>query len=492
MTTGDIIPERRSYVGGRWVEGEETLAVENPADQSHVADVSVTPLDEIRRAIAEARRSFDEGVWSALPAGERAKVLHAFLDYVQGAHVPLVNTLVAEAGQPTRFAEMSQFVMGLGLARTTIDLYLSLPHEGSNPVPVDDLVRGRVALSVRRYEPVGVVSAITPYNAALLMAFQKLIPALMAGNSVILRPSPLTPISSLVLGSAADAAGLPSGVLSVVVEEGSEGAEIMTTDPAVDMVSFTGSTAVGKQILVQAAPTVKRVALELGGKSAQIYLADAVERAVAGAVVVVAATAGQACVAATRMLVPEERKDEVIEAVSRAYGSIVVGPPTDPDTVMGPVISAAQRERCERYVALAEEHGGKVVVGGGRPAALERGYYFEPTVLDLPDNSNPAAQDEIFGPVLGVIGYRDVDDAVRIANDSVYGLSAQVYGADVAAATSVARRLRTGAVNVNTAVFSAYAPGGGYKQSGLGRERGEDGIRAFQEVKHMAIGELPR
>ncbi|MGO8863035.1 MAG: aldehyde dehydrogenase family protein [Acidimicrobiales bacterium] len=492
MTAGDLIPERRSYVGGRWIEGDEVLSVENPADESHVADVSVTPLDEIRRAISEARRSFDEGVWSDLPAAERAKVLHAFLDHIEATHDPLVNTLVAEAGQPTRFAEMSQFVMGLGLARTTIDLYLSLPHEEANPVPVDDLVRGRVALSVRRYEPVGVVSAITPYNAALIMAFQKLIPALMAGNSVILRPSPLTPISSLVLGTAADVAGLPAGVLSVVVEAGREGAEMMTTDPAVDMVSFTGSTAVGKQILVQAAPTVKRVALELGGKSAQIYLPDAVERAVAGAVVVVAATAGQACVAATRMLVPQERKDEVIEAVSKAYGSIVVGPPTDPTTVMGPVISAAQRERCERYVALAEEHGGKVVVGGGRPAAMDRGYYFEPTVLDLPDNSNPAAQDEIFGPVLGVIGYRDVDDAVRIANDTVYGLSAQVYGADVAAATAVARRLRTGAVNVNTAVFSAYAPGGGYKQSGLGRERGEDGIRAFQEVKHMAIGELPR
>jgi aldehyde dehydrogenase (NAD+) len=492
VTSSDIISERRSYVGGRWVEGEEVLPVENPADESHVVDVSVTPLGEIRRAIAEARRSFDEGVWSELSAGERAKILHTFLDHIEATHDPLVNTLVAEAGQPTRFAEMSQFVMGMGLARTTIDLYLSLSHEEANPVPVDDLVRGRVALSVRRFEPVGVVSAITPYNAALIMAFQKLIPALMAGNSVILRPSPLTPISSLVLGSAADVAGLPPGVLSVVVEAGREGAEIMTADRAVDMVSFTGSTAVGKQILVQAASTVKRVALELGGKSAQIYLPDAVERAVVGAVMVVAATAGQACVAATRMLVPQERKDEVIEAVSRAYASIVVGLPTDPTTVMGPVISAAQRERCERYVALAEEHGGKVVVGGGRPSTPERGYYFEPTVLDLPDNSNPAAQDEIFGPVLGVIGYRDVDDAVRIANDSVYGLSAQVYGADVAAATSVARRLRTGAVNVNTAVFSAYAPGGGYKESGLGRERGEDGIRAFQEIKHMAIGELPR
>jgi acyl-CoA reductase-like NAD-dependent aldehyde dehydrogenase len=280
-------------------------------------------------------------------------------------------------------------------------------------------------------------------------------------------------------------------VFSVVVEGGSAGAELLTTDPVVDMVSFTGSTAVGKQILAQGAGTVKRVALELGGKSAQIYLPDAVERAVAGAVAVVAMTSGQACVAATRMLVPQDRKDEVIEAVAGAYGSIAVGSPTDPTTMMGPVISAGQRARCERFVALAEEHGGKVAVGGHRPPALARGYYFEPTVLDLPDNANPAAQEEIFGPVLSVIGYRDLDEAVAIANDSVYGLSAQVYGADVTAATGVARRLRTGAVNVNTSVFSAYAPSGGYKQSGLGRERGPDGIRAFQEVKHIAIGELP-
>jgi acyl-CoA reductase-like NAD-dependent aldehyde dehydrogenase len=349
-----------------------------------------------------------------------------------------------------------------------------------------------VALSVRRHEPVGVVTAITPYNAALLMAFQKLVPALMAGNSVILRPNPLTPLSSLVLGHAADAAGLPSGVLSVVVEEGASGAELLTTHPAVDMISFTGSTAVGRRILAQAAPTMKRVVLELGGKSAQIYFPDAVQRAPLGAAMVVAMTAGQACVAATRMLVPEDNKDEVLEAVTSAYGSIVVGAPTDPTATMGPVISAAQRERCERYIEAAEEHGGKVAYGGGRPAHLERGYYVEPTVLDVPDNQNPAAQDEIFGPVLAVIGYRDLDHAVEIANDTIYGLSAQVYGADVAAATNVARRLRTGAVNVNTAIFSAYAPGGGFKQSGIGRERGVDGIRAFQEVKHMAIGELPK
>jgi acyl-CoA reductase-like NAD-dependent aldehyde dehydrogenase len=322
------------------------------------------------------------------------------------------------------------------------------------------------------------------------MAFQKVIPALVTGNTVILRPSPLTPLSSLVFGQAADAVELPPGVLSVVVEEGADGAGLLTTDPAIDMVSFTGSTAVGKRILAQAAPTVKRVALELGGKSAQIYLPDAIDKVAQGAMMVVAMTAGQACVAATRMVVPREQKDEVVDAVSAAYSSLPVGEPTDPTKMMGPVISAAQRERCERYVSLAEESGGKVAAGGGRPAGLEQGYYFEPTVLDLPDNTNPAARDEIFGPVIGVLSYDDLDDAVRIANSSVYGLSAQVYGRDVAAATNVARRLRAGAVNVNTSLFSAYAPGGGYKESGLGRERGRDGIREFQEKKHMVIGEL--
>ncbi len=323
------------------------------------------------------------------------------------------------------------------------------------------------------------------------MAFQKLIAALMAGNSVILRPSPLTPLSSLCFGLAAEAAGLPSGVLSVVIEPGSAGAQLLTTSPAVDMVSFTGSTPVGRQILAQAAPTVKRVALELGGKSAQIYLPDAIHRAAAGASQVVAMTSGQACVAATRMLVPQDQKEEVLEAVSGAYAGITVGPPSDQSAMMGPLITAAQRERCERYVSRAEEHGGKVVVGGARPSGLKRGYYFEATVLDVPDNSNPAAQEEIFGPVLSVIGYRDVDDAVRIANDSIYGLSGQVYSADVSAATALARRIRSGAVNVNTMMFSAYAPSGGYKQSGLGRERGVEGIRAFQEIKHLCVGELP-
>ena len=491
MTAPGLLTQRGSYVAGRWIDGDEGLAVETPADETLVCELSTTPVEEIRRAVGAARRSFDEGGWADLTATERATVLHVFVDYLESVREPFIATMVAEAGQPRMFAEMAQFSAGITLARNTIDLFLSLADEEANPVPVDELTRGRVAISIRRFEPVGVVSAITPYNGAVIMAFQKLIPALMVGNSVILRPSPLTPISSLAFGAAAEAAGLPDGVLSVVVESGSAGAEILTSDPAVDMVSFTGSTAVGRQILAQAAPTVKRVALELGGKSAQIYLPDAVHRAGAGAAAVVAMTAGQACVAATRMFVPQAQKDEVLEAVTKSYAGITVGPPSDPTALMGPVITAAQRERCERFVALAEEHGGKVAHGGGRPDGIDRGYYFEPTVLDLPDNANPAAQEEIFGPVIGVIGYRDIDHAVEMANDSIYGLSGQVYGADASAATAVARRLRAGAVNVNTGMFSAYAPSGGYKQSGLGRERGIEGIRAFQEVKHVSIGELP-
>ena len=489
---GAILSERNSFVAGRWIDGDDSFPVVNPADESVVTELGATPLKEVDRAVAEARRSFDEGIWALRPARERAQALHALLDYLESVHQPFVATMVAEAGQPVMFAERAQYSAGLALSRDTIDLFLALAEEEANPVPLDELVNGRVAASFRRYEPVGVVTAITPYNGAIIMAFQKLIPALMAGNSVILRPSPLTPLSSLVFGSAAEAGGLPAGVLSVVVEQGAEGAELLTSDPRVDMVSFTGSTVVGRQILAQAAPTVKRVALELGGKSAQIYLEDALHRVAQGAAQVIAMTAGQACVSATRMLVPQEHKAAALEAATAAYTFLKVGPPSDPEAMVGPLITAAQRERCERFVALAVDDGATVVCGGGRPAGLDRGYYFEPTVLDVPDNANPAAQEEIFGPVLAVIGYEDIDDAVRIANDSIYGLSGQIYSADTAAATAVARRIRTGAVNVNTSMFNAYAPSGGYKQSGLGRERGVDGIRSFQEVKHISVGELPK
>ena len=383
----------------------------------------------------------------------------------------------------------AQVQMPLTHIRQACELYMRLPESEPSMRPTTSyFAGGRVAASIMRYEPIGVVTAIGAYNFPIQTVIWKFVPALLTGSTVILRPSPLTPIATLMLGEAADAVGLPPGVLNVVVEGGIEGGELLTSHKAVDCVSFTGSTGVGKAIMAQAAPTVKRVILELGGKSVQLYLPDAVERAPMGCAGVFAAHSGQACVAPTRMLVPEERKAEVVEKAAGVAGMLKVGDPTDPSTMLGPLISAAQRERNERYVAAAVDAGATVVAGGKRPEGLDRGYYFEPTVLDVPDNSNPAAQDEIFGPVICVLGYRDLDHAVEIANDSVYGLSGQVHGNDVATAVSLAERIRAGAVSVNGGYGGAYASGGGYKQSGLGRERGIEGFRSLQQVKHLNVG----
>ena len=420
---------------------------------------------------------------------ERARVLRAFIDHVEAARDELVPTLVAEAGQSTFFADFTQLRAGASIGRQTIDLFLSMSHEEANPVPVDELVRGRVALSIRRHEPVGVVTAITPYNAALIMAFQKLIPALMAGNSVILRPSPLTPLSSLVFGAAADAAGLPPGVLSVVVEAGAAGAELLTTHPAVDMVSFTGSTAVGTQILAQAAPTVKRVSLELGGKSAQIYLPDAVHRAAGGAAVSspspparrVSPPPGCWCRRSARTRCSRRSARPTGDQGRPAHRAVGDDGPGDQRRPARPVRALRRAGR------RARRQGGlrRRPAGGPRPRLLLRAHRAGPA-----DNANPAAQEEIFGPVLGVIGYRDSTTRCGSPTTASTACPARCTAPTRRPPSAVARRLRTGAVNVNTGVFSAYAPSGGYKQSGLGRERGPDGIREFQEVKHMSIGEL--
>ena len=330
--------------------------------------------------------------------------------------------------------------MALDHIRDCADLYLSMPEYEHNPLPYDKLFPA--GTSFRRYEPVGVVSAISAYNYPFFLNVWKVVPALLTGNTTVLRPSPFTPLSALVFGEAAEAIGLPHGVLNVVVEDGLEGGLLMTTHAAVDQVTFTGSTTVGRAIMGQAAGTLKRVMLELGGKSVQLYLPDSVDRAGAGAANVFMAHAGQACAAPTRVLVPEDRKAEVVESAAEHGRAMKVGDPADPEVQVGPLISAAQRDRCATYVRSAMENGASVALGGNRPAHLERGFYFEPTVLDVPDNSNPAAQDEIFGPIVTVIGYRDIEHTIAIANDSVYGLAGQVTGRDAALARSVAERIR--------------------------------------------------
>ena len=262
----------------------------------------------------------------------------------------------------------------------------------------------------------------------------------------------------------------------------------MTTHPEVDMVAFTGSTRVGTQVMAQAAPTMKRLQLELGGKSAQIFLPDMADRAATIAAGVCTAHAGQGCALGTRIFVPDVRKAEVLEQIAAAFSRIRLGPASDPETQLGPVINAAQRARCEHFVELAVREGGRVVAGGKRPVHLDKGYYFEATALDVPDNSNPAAQEEIFGPVVTVIGYRDLDHAVAMANDSKYGLSGYVHGLDKAQALKVGLAIRSGTVNVNAGLMSSYISAGGQRMSGIARERGVEGLRLYQQMSCLNLG----
>lgn len=483
--------DHAGFIDGKLIAGEgESFAVHNPSDESLVATVRGLSLAQVDRAIAAARTSFDDGRWSGLSRDERAATMRRFAAALASRAERLRELATLEAGCPVSSSVMgAQVSTPIRHAAEAVDLYLSLPEQEDNPVPLHERVGPMgVVQSIRLYQPLGVVTAIAAYNVPLYTALWKVVPALLTGNSVILRPNPLTPISSMIFAEAAMEAGLPAGVLNVVVEGGLEGALALTTDPRVDMVSFTGSCAVGAKVAEQSAPTLKRLVLELGGKSAQIFLPDAVDKAAMHARIVCVAHAGQGCVLGTRIFVPQERKAEVLEAAAAQLAAIRIGPASDPETQTGPVVNAAAVARCERIVAEAVAQGGRVVVGGKRPAHMTKGHYFEPTLLDLPDNANYAAQEEVFGPVVAVIGYRDLDHAVAMANDSKFGLSAWVHGADKAAALKVGLGIRSGTVNVNGGITSAWASSGGIKMSGLGRERGPEGLRAFQQMSVLNLG----
>jgi aldehyde dehydrogenase (NAD+) len=495
MATAHTLEAETAYptdmlIGGRLVPGEgDALEVVSPSSGEVFTRFPGASAGQFDQAIADARASFDSGEWADLKPAKRIAVLRRFHALLVERTEALKALIVAEVGTPTGTFMMHAHVASpLAQMAAMLDLYPTLPEIEENPITLDERVNivGGFVQSIRRHVPVGVVAAISAYNAPIHISLWKAFPALVTGNSVVLRPSPLTPLSTLALGEAAIDAGIPAGVLSIVAEAGSEGALLMTTDPRVDLVTFTGSTEVGKKVAAQAAATMKRVHLELGGKSAQIFLPDRVEAAFSAAAAVCFSNAGQGCVLGTRVFVPEERKAEVLAAMKASLAHARIGDSDDPATTMGPVISEAQVQRCERYVKLAVDAGGVVVAGGKR--ADRPGFFFEPTILDLPDNRNPAAQDEIFGPVIGVIGYRDIEHAIEMANDSRLGLSGYVHGKDARAALAVAKRIRTGTINVNAFMASANASSGGHKESGLGRERGVEGIRAFQEIQVMNLG----
>lgn len=487
-----MIPDYAGFYDNRFVTGEgEPLTVENPSSGAVVATLRGLSTTQTEAAIASARRAFDETDWSRLPAKERVTVLRRYVAALEKRADRLAELVVAESGCPPHSGVMqAQVNTPLRQAEGIFDLYAALPDIEENPLPLAERIspQGQFVQSLRRYTPVGVVAAIAAYNVPFYTAFWKVLPALVTGNTVVLRPNPLTPLNAVVFAEAALEAELPPGVLNIVIEGGLEGAHLMTTHPMVDMVAFTGSSAVGAKVMAQAAPTMKRLQLELGGKSAQIFLPDAADQAVMAAVIVCVAHAGQGCALGTRLFVPEEQKPALLEKMAAAVQRLKVGRSDDPETQVGPVVNRAAVERCERFVAAALEQGGRVVAGGRRPDHLQGGYFFEPTVLDLPDNDNPAAQDEIFGPVVSVIGYRDLDHAVAMANDSRFGLSGYVHGQDRRQALDVATRIKSGTVQVNAGVFSAYASSGGQRLSGIGRERGIEGIRLYQQVTCLNLG----
>ena len=492
-TAAGVLTERRSYVAGRWVEGDRTFGVENPADETVFAQVPVTPLTEIQTAIERARESFDSGIWADRPARERAAALHAFLDAVETMRDEVIATCVAEAGQPAWFAEMTQVGPAMTLSRETIDLYLSMSHEETNPVPVDELTRGRVVLSVRRYEPVGVVAAITPYNAAFLMAFQKLIPALMAGNSVVLRPSPLTPLSSLVLRRGGGGGRTTPGVLQR--RRGGRSGRCGTADHApgrrhgvvhrVDGGGPADPRPGGADGEARRARARRQVGADLpAGRGAPGRRRCA--RPWSRAPAVRPASPPPGCWSRKRA------RPMCSAAVAATYGSLV-GRPADPaghDARPGHQRRAARPVRAIRRAGRGARRQGRdrrPPTGRTRPRLLLRA-----------DRARRAGQCQSRGAGgdLRSGAHRDRLPRRRRRRTDRQRPHLRPVGSGVrsrpGSATAVARRIRSGAVNVNAGgLFSAYAPSGGYKQSGLGRERGPDGIRAFQEVKHMSIGELP-
>ncbi|MWA03542.1 aldehyde dehydrogenase family protein [Actinomadura sp. LD22] len=477
-----LMYRREFFVGGAWTapaEGER-LDVVSPSTEEVVGCVPAAVPADIDRAVAAARTAFDEGPWPRMTPDERADVLARAATALRKRESDIAGVTVDEMGCAVSQAPRGQ----TGLVAPLFDYYADLARtfEFEREVVSGD----RVALVTN--EPAGVVAAITPWNAPVTLASWKAAPALAAGCTVVLKPPPEAPLSTFVLAEALAEAGLPEGVLSVV-PGGREVGEHLVTHPGTDKVAFTGSTAAGKRIMSLCGDQVKRVSLELGGKSAAIVLPDADLAAVIPTLVGGAMhMSGQVCGAHTRVLVPRSLYAGAVEAAAAAAKAVPVGDPHDPSVLVGPLVAERQRDRVEGYIKLAVEAGAKVAAGGGRPAGLPKGWYVEPTILAEVDNSMRVAREEIFGPVLCLIPYEDEDDAVRIANDSPYGLSGGVWTGDPARGLRVARRIRTGSIAVNGSYPPfPLVPFGGFKESGLGRELGPEGLRSFLEPRSIGV-----
>jgi acyl-CoA reductase-like NAD-dependent aldehyde dehydrogenase len=484
-----LLHRKEFYIGGRWAKpaGTEMFGVISPSTEEVVGEVPLAVDEDIDRAVGAAASAFETGEWPHMAPQERAEILQRAAELVQKRSSDIAEVTTEEMGCAASQSPQAQ----TGLVGPVFNYYAGLirSFEFERTVTTGD--RGGLVTM----EPVGVVAAIVPWNAPVTIAAWKVAPALAAGCTVVLKPPPEAPLSNFILAEALEEAGLPAGVFNVV-PGGREVGEHLVVHPATDKVAFTGSTAAGKRIMSLCGETVKRVSLELGGKSAAIILDDAdlgtvVPRIVHGGMHL----SGQVCGAHTRVLVPAACHDDAVELAATTAAHLKVGDPHDPETIVGPLVADRQRARVERYIALAQEEGAKVAAGGGRPPHLPRGWYVEPTILAGVDNFSRVAQEEIFGPVLSFIAYDGEDDAVALANASRYGLSGGVWSADDERGLRVARRVRTGSIAVNGSYPPfPLVPFGGFKESGLGRELGPEGLINFLEPRSIGLppSVLPR
>ncbi|MDV8000840.1 aldehyde dehydrogenase [Rhodococcus sp. IEGM 1408] len=459
------------------------IEVISPHTEEVVARVPEGSIADIDAAVAAAREAFDSGPWPRMSPQERIEIV-ARLSALYAARLDDMATLIStEMGSPISFSKLAQSPAPWMQIETFLNIAREFPWEEVRP----GALGGDVLV---RHEPVGVVAAIPPWNVPQFTVLSKLIPALLTGCTIVIKPAPETPLDTYLLGELLIEAGVPAGVVSIVAA-GREVGEHLVRHPAIDKVAFTGSTAAGRKIGAICGEQLKRCSLELGGKSAAIVLDDAdLTSVVEGIKFLGVMNSGQACVAQTRILVSRDRHDEVAHALAEGIGAMVVGDPMDPATEIGPMVAKRQQERVASYIDIGQQEGATLLTGGtGRPDGLDTGWYVRPTVFAGVDNSMRIAQEEIFGPVLSVIAYDDVDDAVRIANDSEYGLAGTVWTADREAGLGVARRVRTGTYGVNTYTMDFAAPFGGFKASGVGREFGPEGLAQYTEVKTVYLGE---
>jgi aldehyde dehydrogenase (NAD+) len=462
-------------IAGEWVDSAtERIEVVNPATEQVIASVPAGTAADVDAAVAAANAAFP--AWSATPVDERIKIVRQISEGIAARNEEIAATISAEMGSPMTFARRVQ--AGLPAATSAgIAALLAGGYSFSEEIGNSLVVR----------EPVGVVGCITPWNYPLHQIVAKVVPALAAGNTVVVKPSEIAPLNAGILLEVLAAAGVPAGVVNLVHGTGPVVGEAIAAHPGVDMVSFTGSTRAGRRVSAVAAETVKRVALELGGKSANVLLADAdFDRAVKVGMANAYINGGQTCTAWTRMLVPAQRHDEVVALAVAAAGKYTVGDPNEEATRIGPMSSAAQLARVRGYVEQGVGEGATLATGGAEPVdGLGTGYYVRPTVFAGVRPDMTIAQEEIFGPVLSVLPYDDEDEAVEIANSTIYGLAGAVFSADQDRAVEFAKRMRTGQVDVNGGAFNPVAPFGGYRQSGNGRELGRFGLEEFCEIKSI-------